>query len=129
MKLDVETENQTKYQIPPKKVIEGWILEVLKDKKIATDVEIGLKIVTKEVIHKFNKKYRKIDSPTDVLSFPIYDKLPFDSKKPILLGDIIICPEIMAENSKKYGNSQDVEFKKLIVHSTLHLLGYHHKED
>ena len=126
MKLSLEIENQIKYQMPPKKVIEGWILAVLKDKKIDADIEIGLKIVSKEVIHKFNKKYRKIDSPTDVLSFPIYDKLSFDSKEPILLGDIVICPEIMAENAKKYGNFLKNEFKKLIVHSTLHLIGIHH---
>lgn len=128
MKLQLEIENQTNNRIPLKEDIKGWILEVLRDKNIESDIEIGLKIVNKKVIHKFNKKYRKIDSPTDVLSFPIHDKIPTDSIKPLLLGDIFICYEIMSENAKKYGNSQDVEFKKLIVHSTLHLLGYHHRE-
>jgi len=127
MKLRLDLKNQTRYQVPSKRVIKGWILDVLKDQNLNVDVEIGLKIVNKAVIHNFNKKYRKVDSPTDVLSFPLFDKIPADAKEKILLGDIVICYEIMTANAKKYGSSLEGEFKKLIIHSTLHLLGCHHK--
>ena len=128
MTLELLIENKIRAKIPAKKVIEGWILEVLKDKKIDADVEIGLEIVSNDVIHKFNKKYRKIDSPTDVLSFPLLDKIPVKSDKMLLLGDIFICYEILEENAHNFGVSIENEFKKLIEHGTLHLLGYHHKE-
>lgn len=97
---------------------EKAILKVLDDKNLEGNFEVDLKFVSIQEIHRLNKEYREIDKPTDVLSFPIQDNIPNDIKAPILLGDIIICPE-MAKDS----------IEKLISHSTLHLLGFHHKDD
>jgi len=77
-------------------------------------------------MRKLNKKYRGIDTATDVLSFPLWTKRElkrlFGSQSigddAILMGDVVICREI----AKKKGYS----VKFLALHGTLHLLGYHH---
>jgi probable rRNA maturation factor len=68
---------------------------------------------------KLNKVYRKIDSVTDVLSFPIHTKITKATKNKLLLGDVIICYE--------YVNDDPEIFKELLAHGIKHLLGYHHK--
>ena len=71
-------------------------------------------------IKKLNFKYRKINRPTDVLSFPLESMEPGPDKI-IRLGDIVICKK----QAKEKGHS--VSF--LIKHGMLHLLGKHHKEN
>jgi len=128
MQIDITIENKTSFEIPSKKDIKAAILEILESKKITSDVILGLEIVEKKEIKKLNKKFRKIDKPTDVLSFPIYEVTPKVADHPILLGDIVICYEEMQKNAKLYNVTEETEFLKLISHSTLHLLGFHHKE-
>lgn len=117
-KVNLNIENDIKIAFSAKDA-EQAILNVIKEKNLDGIFEIDLKFVDKDEIHKLNKKYRGNDKPTDVLSFPIQNDISNTNiDAPVLLGDIIICPE-MAEES----------IEKLISHSTLHLLGFHHKED
>lgn len=127
MQIDITIENTTSFEIPSKKDIKAAILEVLESKKVKSDVILGLEIVDKKEIKKLNKKFRKKDAPTDVLSFPIHEVAPKVADHPILLGDIVICYDEMKKNAKLYNTTKETEFLKLISHSTLHLLGYHHK--
>jgi probable rRNA maturation factor len=118
MTLTLDIQNQTLKKIPPKNELEKVVLTILEDKKINVDVEIGLRIVNLKEIKKLNKMYRKIDLTTDVLSFPIYQKIP-KTKNKLLLGDIVICYEFV--------NYDPEVLKELLAHGMLHLLGYHHK--
>ena len=84
----------------------------------------------KEIRH-LNKKFRKKDKSTDVLSFPFYSKkelkIKLKKEKEIYLGDIIInLNKIKGKNSK---NSFKLEFNKLWVHGLAHLFGYEHKKN
>lgn len=117
LKVNLEIINQTDYQLPSKKTIEDVILDTLKNKKINYPVEIGMQFCSPNTIKKLNLKYRRIDQPTDVLSFPIQKKLLPTQSTPVLLGDIVICPAMTQNN----------EILNLIAHGTLHLIGYHHK--
>jgi len=128
MKITLTIKNSTTSKIPSLKKIKDAILVVLEQKKVKVDVILGLDIVGKTEIKKLNLKFRKKDTPTDVLSFPIYEVTPKVADHPILLGDIVICYEEMTKNAKLYDVTEETEFLKLISHSTLHLLGYHHKE-
>lgn len=128
MKIQITIDNQTSYKAPSLAKIKAAIFDILESKKVTSDVILGLEIVDKKEIKKLNLKFRKKDVPTDVLSFPIYEVTPKVANHPILLGDIVICPEILKDNAKKYNVSIEDEFIKLIQHSILHLLGYHHKE-
>lgn len=79
--------------------------------------EISFALVDNEEIHRLNKKYRGIDSPTDVLSFPMDDEV---------WGDIIISIEQAKLQAGEYGHSLEREIGYLAVHGLLHLLGYDH---
>lgn len=81
-------------------------------------VVVELSFVTAAEIKKLNCKYRKINKPTDVLSFPL-ENFNLGPDEIVRLGDIVIC----RSEAKKKGH--DVPF--LIKHSMLHLLGVHHK--
>lgn len=74
-------------------------------------------------IKKLNKKYRKKDKPTDVLSFGEGEGLTGNSD----ILEIIICPKVAKENAEKFGNSFNAEITKLLIHGILHLLGYDHE--
>ena len=82
-------------------------------------------------IKKLNKKFRKKNKSTDVLSFPFYEKSKLDKKikreKYIYLGDIIVnLGKVKNKNNK---NKFKLELNKLWIHGLLHLLGYDHKSD
>ncbi len=77
-------------------------------------------------IKKLNKKFRKQNKPTDVLSFPFFSQKKFklSKEKNIYIGDIATCYEIINIRSKK--TNFFLEFDKVWVHGLLHLLGYNH---
>ena len=103
-----------------------------------TDFEVSILITDDEGIHEINKETRDIDSPTDVLSFPI---LEFDEDgvmieesgdydgELLLLGDIVLSLERAKAQAEEYGHSIEREVGFLTVHSTLHLLGFDHMEE
>ncbi len=82
-------------------------------------------------IRKLNKRFRKKNKTTDVLSFPFYSKREFKRKiksdKEIYLGDIVVnFHKVKNKNNK---NNFILEFNKLWIHGLVHLLGYDHKKD
>ncbi len=103
-----------------------------------TDFEVSVLITDDEGIHQINKETRDIDSPTDVLSFPI---LEFDEDgvmieesgdydgDMLLLGDIVISLERAKAQAEEYGHTLQREVGFLTVHSTLPLLGFDHMEE
>ncbi len=91
---------------------------------------------TPEEIKKINKKYRKIDRATDVLSFPMFEKAELDEKiknKDFLyedvLGDVIISIDKVKEQAEEYGHSFERELSYMLVHGFYHLMGYDHIEE
>ena len=81
--------------------------------------QFTLLLTNKTIIKKLNKKFRKKNKETDVLSFPIKSHFNKDYK-----GDIAICYEIINLRSKK--TNFNIEFDKMWIHGLLHLLGYSH---
>lgn len=105
------------------------IFETLTHERFTTNAEISVTICDNEYIHALNLKYRNIDRPTDVLSFPMMESdegIPNDAA-PVMLGDIVISQERADEQAKEIGHSLIREMQFLCVHSTLHLLGYDHE--
>ena len=87
-------------------------------------MEVSVSFVDNEEIRELNREYRNVDSPTDVLSFPMEeDSLGLFTP---LLGDIVISLERALEQSKEYGHSFEREIAYLTAHSMFHLLGYDH---
>ena len=94
--------------------------------------EVSVTFTDNEGIHELNKKFREVDKPTDVLSFPLFDFEGETDEPPVdeimsNLGDIVISLEKAKEQSEEYGHSFEREVAFLCVHSMLHLLGYDHE--
>ena len=123
--LKLTVSNKTTFEVPSENHIIDIIKQVLANKNIGGDIEIDIIFVSKDDIKALNNKYRHIDNPTDVLSFPITDK-PKDIDAPILLGDIIVCPEIVTQNAQQYQSTYELETDKMLKHCLLHLIGIHH---
>lgn len=108
-------------------------VKVFKTLKLTGDYMTDVTIINNEEIHKINCEYRKVDRPTDVISFAFLDEESEKELKggPISLGQIIISYEKAEEQAKEYGHSLLREMSFLFVHGMLHLLGYDHmkKED
>lgn len=105
--------------------IKRAISTVLSEEKIKNYCNVSLSFVSETEIQALNRDFRKIDRVTDVLSFPMNEKIG----EYLLLGDIIICVDRAKEQAVEYGHSMERELVYLIVHSTLHLLGYDHMTD
>lgn len=83
--------------------------------------EVNIRIASNRELQELNRRFRKKNQPTDVLSFP--------SETPRLAGDIAISGEIAAANAAEMGHSSQTELKVLILHGLLHLAGYDHEAD
>lgn len=105
------------------------------------EAQVSLLITDNTEIHQMNLEHRKIDRPTDVLSFPMVDfEVPGDFEfleeesddcfEPdtgeLMLGDIVISADKVLEQAEEYGHSVRREYAFLITHSMLHLMGYDH---
>jgi len=98
-------------------------------------LQISIILTDNQNIKSINKKYRKIDKPTDVLSFPMFEKEELDKiikankKYEDILGDIIISIPKVEEQAKEYEHSFKREFTYMIVHGFYHLMGYDHENE
>ena len=114
-----------------KSIVRQAIAATLEHEEFPCDTEVSVTFCDNSYIKELNKKYRKKNSATDVLSFPLYDfakeELAFDADESVALGDIVISIERAKAQAKEIGHSFLEETAFLAVHSTLHLLGYDHE--
>ena len=95
-------------------------------------IEIAIRLTSDAEVQVLNRDYRGKDAPTNVLSFPMLEReeladMPTDRET--LLGDIILAYETCAREAAAKNISLEAHATHLIVHGTLHLLGYDHMED
>ena len=103
---------------------------VVAQEGVATPWEAALTFVDPSQMAALNAEHRGIDQPTDVLAFGADDgSAPRGCDEPRLVGDVVICPSVAASNAVAQGNPVDGELALLVVHGTLHLLGYDHIDD
>ena len=98
----------------------------LKKEQVENGV-INIIIVDNDKIHQINRDYRKVDRPTDVISFALEDDDTFIKLDERILGDIYISIDQVYKQALEYGHSNKREMSFLTVHGTLHLLGYDHQ--
>lgn len=135
MKLKIYFENnQEKHSIHYnlKMLIRHTILETLDYEGMENDAEVSVTFVDDEGIRELNKRFRNLDKPTDVLSFPLLDyegesEEPFFDELCHNLGDIVISLERAMAQANEFGHSFEREVAFLTAHSMLHLLGYDHE--
>jgi len=119
MTIDIDNRQPLDYD-------ESIIIKVIRctvarenDAELIEHGEVSVSLVNNEEIHELNLKYRGIDAPTDVLSFPMDG---------YILGDIVISMEKAIEQAKEYGYGIERELGFLVAHGMLHLLGYDHED-
>lgn len=107
-----------------KKVIET----TLRHLDVKQDCEIGIACVDLDQSHQLNLEYRRKDKPTNVLSFPSEipeEILPMLAARP--LGDLVICIPVVLQEAAEQHKVPVEHFTHMLVHGTLHLLGYDHE--
>lgn len=100
----------------------------------ADAAQLSIVLVDTRTMRELNSKYRGQDSPTDVLSFavregevePSPEAGSGEREAELVLGDIVISPEVAETNAQQYRHSLQDEVRLLVVHGVLHLLGYDH---
>ena len=126
MSITVDIDNVSPNKnVPSHNNITHWVKHVLSH-EAKTDAELSIRIVDKDEIQQLNASYRNKDKPTNVLSFPA--ELPEAVQIP-LLGDIIICAPIVEEEAREQQKSTESHWAHMLIHGTLHLLGYDHIDD
>jgi probable rRNA maturation factor len=122
--IDLEVQVATTAKtLPHPAQIKQWVSEALAE--IEQDVELLIRIVDKEEIQQLNKRYRKKDKPTNVLSFPHNMIAEFDF---MTLGDIILCAPVIEEEATQENKELLAHWAHMVVHGCLHLLGYMHDD-
>ena len=116
-----------------KMLIRQAVIHTLVYEGFGNGCEVSVTFTDNAGIQELNKKFRQIDKPTDVLSFPLFD-FEGDCEEPPIdemisnLGDIVISLERAEEQAEEFGHSFKREVAFLTVHSMLHLLGYDHEK-
>ncbi len=95
---------------------------VLVTEEIDDSAELSILCVTPDHIRELNMRFAGNDYATDVLAFPLGE----EDEGELILGDVIICPRVAKDNATQIGHGLDQELETLLVHGTLHLLGYDH---
>lgn len=143
MTFYVENETGATFPFSVEEVVKQVAELVLDKENCPYEVQINVLLTDNEGIHTFNRQYRGIDQETDVLSFPnlnfakegefvIAQEEEADYFDPdtgeLILGDIIISVDKVAEQSENYGHGLKREFAFLVAHSMFHLCGYDHMD-
>ena len=135
MKLTVYYENQqaeerVTYKL--KMLLRQAIEQTLAYEQYQNTAQLSVTFTDNDGIQELNRRFRNIDAPTDVLSFPLFDFEGEEDEPPIdeienMLGDIVLNLERARQQAEEFGHSFEREVAFLTVHSMLHLLGYDHE--
>lgn len=117
IKLNVQINNCKNFFIPKKKKIIQWIKNILNQ-----TYEITIRVVGIQEMQSINFIYRKQYKPTNILSFLYHQKY----KHTILLGDLIICAQVIHEEAYTQKKIIEAHWAHIIIHGILHLIGYSH---
>lgn len=148
MTFNIEYETDKLLNLDYETLIKAVINEALDYEECPYEAEVNVVLTDNASIHEINREFRQIDSPTDVLSFPMleYEK-PSDFQAmeqqmdentedyfnpdtgELMLGDIVISVEKVMEQAEKFGHSKERELAFLVAHSMMHLFGYDHMTD
>jgi probable rRNA maturation factor len=109
--------------VPSRKHISRWVRTTLGLRRGAWDLSVH--VVGRAASHRFNRRFRRRNKPTNVLSFPATLRR-VDGRRQ--LGDLIVCAPVVATEARAQRKSRAAHWAHMIVHGTLHLAGYDHEQ-
>ena len=128
--MSIEINNESQFEVDEAKVLRLATF-VLDQLHVHPDAELAIQFVDVGPMEELHVQWMDEPGPTDVLSFPMDELRPGTSDRPTqpgLLGDIVVCPEVAADQAAAAGHSPMDEMLLLTTHGTLHLLGFDHAE-
>ena len=124
MIIDLQIACEQETGLPTVEQIEQWATAAVQPQ--SDEVEMTVRIVDEAESHELNLNYRGKDRPTNVLSFPF--ECPDEVELP-LLGDLVICRQVVEREAQEQDKPLMAHWAHMVVHGSLHLLGYDHIED
>ena len=124
MIIDLQIACEQESGLPTSEQIEQWATAAVEPQ--SDEVEMTVRIVDEAESHALNLNYRGKDRPTNVLSFPF--ECPDEVELP-LLGDLVICRQVVEREAQEQDKPVMAHWAHMVVHGSLHLLGYDHIED
>jgi len=104
----------------------------LKELLVDERAELEISLVDEAEMTRLHEEWMDEAGPTDVLSFPMDELRPNELSEndevPVVLGDVVICPDVAQKQGDTAGHGMDHELRILLVHGILHLLGFDHLE-
>ncbi|WP_455845649.1 rRNA maturation RNase YbeY [Pantoea agglomerans] len=122
--LDLQLACADENHLPAESDFQRWLEAAVTP--FQPESEVTIRLVDEAESNELNLTYRGKDKPTNVLSFPF--EAPPGIELP-LLGDLIICRQVVEQEAAEQGKSVEAHWAHMVVHGTLHLLGYDHIED
>ena len=122
LRIDVQVAG-ARSGLPSVAKLRHWARSALAGRRATA--ELSLRIVDAAESQALNRRFRGEDRPTNVLAFPA--ELPPELELP-LLGDVVICREVVAAEAAAQGKPAEAHWAHMVIHGTLHLLGYDHQE-
>lgn len=117
--MKVNVNNPCKYDLDAG-ALRKACAKVLKSEGVRDDVILSLTAVSEEDMAGLNGRFLKRVGPTDVIAFPMEEEID----KGYLLGDVVVCPEVIMKRQEEYGVEKERLIEYVAVHGVLHLLGY-----
>lgn len=125
MNLTVDLDNASSVTaVPSPGDFERWVEATLASRR--DEAELSIRLVDEVESAQLNLQYRMKSGPTNVLSFPA--DLPAELEIP-LLGDLVICAPVVEREASEQGKAGSAHWAHMVVHGTLHLIGYDHIDD
>lgn len=125
MTYTIDIQNDAQYAIDAGRLQQA-VTTILNQHEIDRNSSLTIVFTEDNAVRKLNLQHRQIDAPTDVLSFPA-DALPdFITDTPPYLGDLIIAYPYASTQAKTHQHQLSDSLCLLVIHGTLHLLGYDH---
>ena len=122
--MDVFVANEQEVEVDELRLL-NLARHTLAVEDVDEGAELSVLLVTSDHIQQLNSTYASEPHATDVLAFPMME----EEEDKVLLGDVVICPAVARQNAARLGHGLVQELDVLLVHGTLHLLGYDHQDD
>ncbi|MFP6837103.1 MAG: rRNA maturation RNase YbeY [Pseudomonadales bacterium] len=112
-------------EIPQAREIQIWADTALEEVVDGEPPDLCIRVVDSEESLALNARFRGVDEPTNVLSFPAQVDLPGEN----IYGDVVICASVVCSEAADQGKSVCDHYAHMVVHGVLHLAGYDHEHN
>ena len=127
-RVRVDVNSRVSSPVPASVAIADWVEAALDAGQVhaGRDLDLAVAVVDAAAIRDLNRRYRRRDRPTNVLSFPADPVAGLPHGGALFLGDIVLCAELVASEAAAAGRPVNSHWAHLCVHGALHLGGYDH---